>query len=624
MSKTLLEYQRDKLIKKAVKTGLLKIVGIVGGAFSLKGLLVAALLFLTLFLAVLVSVTTDRILSYIPSLSCGSWCKQANTSNISKIGENEIPEQYLSLYYAAAQQFAVPWNLLAAVHRIETSFSTDDPMISSAGAIGPMQFMPLTWVGWSYPGGTRLGNADIPNEILTSPTEIARYGGYGMDGDGDGIADPFNNADAIYTAAKYLSANGGSPFDSQKALYAYNHSQVYIDNVLGYANRYADGFTTVQPTTGSALPYDSISRAWMSSITWVNPVNGKKMTGLNAELQAQATARDIRVSSGMLRVLAEISNSSGYRKEIKAQEYAEILQPRNLKVASVKKTGTITTTRTVTEEVKKKDKDGNEQIETVTKEVTETTPVAENLLFITSITTFRGNVTFTVGYEEKSSTVTENGATVTTVMKVPILERTELEANDELLDVALKKAHLRGRQSKLDFLTLVRQFDPNFYDQRVMNRKDIYGWTGSNSGSGTVQGSGILSWPTPGFYNISSPYGWRTHPITGEKKLHAGMDIPVPIGTPVLAADDGEVEEVAFNNEAGNYVRLNHGNGMATRYLHLNRAYVKPGLRIKKGQIIAESGNTGGSTGPHLHFEVILNGQTVDPANYFQSKIGGN
>ncbi|MFE3974549.1 MULTISPECIES: M23 family metallopeptidase [unclassified Peribacillus] len=79
---------------------------------------------------------------------------------ISQIGENEIPAEYLPVYKAAEEKYGVPWNLLAAHHRVETRFSTLETMVSSVGAIGHLQFMVLTWIGWSYPGGDRLGNAD--------------------------------------------------------------------------------------------------------------------------------------------------------------------------------------------------------------------------------------------------------------------------------------------------------------------------------------------------------------------------------------------------------------------------------------------------------------------------------
>ena len=91
---------------------------------------------------------------------------------ISDFGLNEIPSQYIPIYKAAQEKYGVPWNLLAAEHRVETRFSTLKNMVSPVGAIGHYQFMPLTWIGWSYPGGNGLGNALIPSNILTDPAMI--------------------------------------------------------------------------------------------------------------------------------------------------------------------------------------------------------------------------------------------------------------------------------------------------------------------------------------------------------------------------------------------------------------------------------------------------------------------
>ena len=168
-----------------------------------------------------------------------------DVGTISEFGANEIPAEYIPIYKEAAEKYGVPWNLLAAHHRVETNFSTISPMISYAGAIGHFQFMPLTWVGWNYPGGSRLGNANIPDSILTSPEAIKKYGGYGTDGNGDGRADPMDLEDAAYSAARYLAANGAADGDLRKAVYAYNHSPKYVNDVLGYAEMYVNGFIAV-------------------------------------------------------------------------------------------------------------------------------------------------------------------------------------------------------------------------------------------------------------------------------------------------------------------------------------------------------------------------------------------
>ena len=151
-----------------------------------------------------------------------------------------IPTEYMEYYLEAEKKYGVDWYYLAAIHFMETGFSTHPTMISSAGAIGHMQFMPCTWVGWSYPGckGTN-GNVDIPDEIMTDPAWIQKYGGQGVDSNGDGIADPWDVKDAIFATAKYLSHNGFSQ-NIGNALYQYNHSDTYVQNVKDKANEFKD------------------------------------------------------------------------------------------------------------------------------------------------------------------------------------------------------------------------------------------------------------------------------------------------------------------------------------------------------------------------------------------------
>lgn len=169
----------------------------------------------------------------------------------SKMALGMIPKQFMPIYQAAGKMYGVPWNLLAAHHKVETEFSTIKVMVSPVGAQGHMQFMPLTWIGWSYPGGTRLGNAGIPKEILTNPKMIKKYGGYGVDGNKDGKADPYNIEDSIYSAANYLAANGAKDGNLKKAVFAYNHADWYVNEVLEYAKTFANMEKQSVPVNGS-------------------------------------------------------------------------------------------------------------------------------------------------------------------------------------------------------------------------------------------------------------------------------------------------------------------------------------------------------------------------------------
>lgn len=143
----------------------------------------------------------------------------------------------------------------------------------------------------------------------------------------------------------------------------------------------------------------------------------------------------------------------------------------------------------------------------------------------------------------------------------------------------------------------------------------------NQSGAGTaggnvVSGNGMFAHPIPGFNYMSSPFGYRIHPITGVYKLHNGTDFAATTGTPVYAALDGTVTIAKYSSSAGNYISIDHGNGLVTIYMHNSKLYVSPGDTVIKGQNIAASGNTGSSSGPHLHFQVMLNGTAVNAMSY--------
>ncbi|WP_315760682.1 M23 family metallopeptidase [Sphingomonas sp. Y38-1Y] len=137
------------------------------------------------------------------------------------------------------------------------------------------------------------------------------------------------------------------------------------------------------------------------------------------------------------------------------------------------------------------------------------------------------------------------------------------------------------------------------------------GWFDGN-GASTVRS--LMRTPVDGA-RISSTFGFRKHPILGYQKLHKGTDFAAPIGTPMYAAGDATVEVAAPRGAAGNFVILRHDNGWQTRYMHLNRFApgLVPGARWRQGQQIGEVGTTGRSTGPHLHYEVWIDGAPVDP-----------
>ena len=115
---------------------------------------------------------------------------------------------------------------------------------------------------------------------------------------------------------------------------------------------------------------------------------------------------------------------------------------------------------------------------------------------------------------------------------------------------------------------------------------------------------------------VGSPYGWRIDPFTGTKALHTGLDFQADTGTPILAAAGGVVVTAEHHYAYGNMVEVDHGNNLVTRYAHASRLLVKKGDLVKRGQKLAEVGSTGRSTGPHLHFEVMVDGSFQDPRRF--------
>lgn len=212
-----------------------------------------------------------------------------------------------------------------------------------------------------------------------------------------------------------------------------------------------------------------------------------------------------------------------------------------------------------------------------------------------------------------SETVTEtdtSGKTVTTtkyvtknILKVTVIRLT--------VDQIVEQYHFNEEQKKQ--LTELMSSD---YDDLWQN---IISTTGDVLiTSSTYIPTDIFAWPLQSNGNITSGYGYRHDPKTGEWKLHGGTDIAAPTGTPILASADGVVIAATWHNSYGYYVKIQHNDTFATLYGHCSALHVTAGQQVKQGQIIADVGQTGYATGPHVHFEVYINGTRVDAMQYFK------
>lgn len=153
-------------------------------------------------------------------------------------------------------------------------------------------------------------------------------------------------------------------------------------------------------------------------------------------------------------------------------------------------------------------------------------------------------------------------------------------------------------------------------DAQVDGRQELFSRVESNLFGERMRKSLLPTMAPVANAPLGSGFGFRMDPITGDRALHTGLDFSAETGTPILAAAGGVVTSQEFHPAYGNMVDLDHGNGLVTRYAHASRVHVKLGQIVKRGQTIAEVGNTGRSTGAHLHFEVWFNGVVQDPQHF--------
>ncbi|MGL9759711.1 MAG: murein DD-endopeptidase MepM [Symbiopectobacterium sp.] len=187
------------------------------------------------------------------------------------------------------------------------------------------------------------------------------------------------------------------------------------------------------------------------------------------------------------------------------------------------------------------------------------------------------------------------------------LDFRKLRKNDNF-SVLLSREILDGRSEQSELIGVrLNTGDKDYFAIRAADGK-FY----DREGLGLIRG--FMRFPTMKQFRVSSNFNpRRLNPVTGRVTPHRGVDFSMPVGTPVLSVGDGEVVAASRGPDTGNFVEIRHGRQYTTRYMHLNRLLVKPGQKVKRGDRIALSGNTGRSTGPHLHYEFWINQQAVNP-----------
>lgn len=472
------------------------------------------------------------------------------------------PEEYMPLYKAAEKKYGVHWNVLASIHFHETRYSQGS-MISSAGAKGPFQFMPCTVVGWSYPGCS--GYGALPIDRFDVKT-VKKYGGHGVDGDGDGIVDIWNPIDMAFSAANMLSKNGYSR-NIASAVFTYNHADWYVNMVL------RDAEVIYQ------LYNEKVKNGEVEEVTEFDFSDIKTFTFFDL-------------------------NNADKMITPKPHETFEALRPK-----FDWKDSTITTTweeKVCTTEV---DEEGNEyeECEWVSMKT------EEEVVLLTQAHTYEG--TYTHHYKW----ITKPGINGPNERNKQIRFETNAgitpPSEEEYLQPLYEVLEGYGIYQEMDVeltLMLIELFDEDFSREKKL--RDVF----IDSNFNLIEGANEWVWPSVSRF-ITSHYGPRYRPCQGCSTYHHGLDIGGAVGSPIFAMASGKVESAYYNSCGGNMIKIQHGGGIASRYLHLDTMSVRAGQEVTKGQVIGTLGNTGScTTGPHLHWEIHVNGQTTDPLKFFK------
>ena len=199
----------------------------------------------------------------------------------------------------------------------------------------------------------------------------------------------------------------------------------------------------------------------------------------------------------------------------------------------------------------------------------------------------------------------------------------EAEADVEMLlaEIAAKEKEYNQAKAKEEEERRRQEEEEKRKQEEANKNNNTNTHSNNNTGSTTesTEKPNTEGWIRPCKYKyLSSPYGWRTHPVYGDRRFHSGVDLAGSAGTPIYAARSGTVTTATYNSSCGYFVTINHGGGYSSSYLHMTHYIVSVGQKVTQGQVIGYMGSTGVSTGNHLHFTIYYNGSTVNPASYIK------
>ena len=195
---------------------------------------------------------------------------------------------------------------------------------------------------------------------------------------------------------------------------------------------------------------------------------------------------------------------------------------------------------------------------------------------------------------------------------VEVINQLQNDIDAAKAEYAKAAAAEAAAQASINAIIAQMQAEEEAARQEAAQNNQQYTGTGSTA-------TGTYIWPCPSSTYVTSAFGMRDHPLFGDERPHSGIDIAGSAGSEVLAADSGTVAVATYSSSYGNYVTIYHSNGDYTLYAHMSSLAVSAGQSVTQGDVIGYVGSTGWATGPHLHFEIRVNGSTVDPLSYFSN-----